>query len=115
MIKMDQRGKRRRRIRKKIYGTVERPRVSVFRSNRYIYAQIINDLEGCTLASASSLEKELNADNVSCETSKQVGVLLAKRALEKGITRVVFDRSGYRYHGNIKHFAEGAREGGLQF
>jgi len=115
LIKLDEREKRHKRIRKKLYGTEERPRLSIFRSNKHIYAQIINDLEGKTLVSASSLEKEINAKNVNCELSKQIGILLGKRGLEKGITRIVFDRSGYQYHGNIKQLAEGAREGGLQF
>lgn len=113
--KVDLREKRRKRIRKKINGTSERPRFSVFKSNKYIYAQIIDDLKGHTLVSASSHEKELDGKNVNCEISKQVGMLIAKRAVEKGISIVSFDRCGYKYHGNIKALADGARECGLQF
>lgn len=115
MSKTDLREKRRKRIRKKISGTVERPRLTVFKSNRYIYVQIIDDLNGHTLVSASSLEKAVKAKNVNCEVSKNVGSLLAQRAIEKGISKVSFDRSGYRYHGNLKSLADGARENGLQF
>lgn len=115
MSKEDLRGKRHRRVRKKISGTQERPRLSVYKSNRYIYAQLIDDMNGHTLVSASSIEEALRAGNVNCELSKQVGMLIGKRAVERGIKTVVFDRSGYRYHGNVKSLAEGAREGGLEF
>lgn len=100
-------------VRKKISGTTERPRLSVFRSNTGIYAQIIDDIKGVTLASASSLE--LDKKNVNIENSKSVGKKLAEKAVASGIQSIVFDRNGYLYHGNIKAFAEGAREGGLKF
>ena len=115
---MTDRNKRRKkahtRIRKRITGTKERPRLSVFRSNRDIYAQIIDDGQGHTLASVSSRSmKDLKGTMV--EKSKEAGKLLAKMSTDKGITQVVFDRGGYLYHGRVKAFAEGAREGGLQF
>lgn len=115
MGKVELRDRRRKRIRKKINGTAERPRLSVFKSNRYIYAQIIDDINGHTLVSASSLEKDMNSDSVNCDVSKKVGGLIAKRALDKGITTVSFDRCGYKYHGNIKSLADSARENGLEF
>ncbi len=101
-------------IRKKISGTSERPRLSVFRSNTRIYAQLIDDSAGKTLASASSLEIDAKG-NATIETSKTVGQKLAEKAVSNGISRVVFDRGGYLYHGRVKALAEGAREGGLQF
>ncbi|PRY86657.1 50S ribosomal protein L18 [Mongoliibacter ruber] len=101
-------------IRRKISGTDSRPRLSVFKSNTGIYAQLVDDLKGHTLAQASS--KELgNAKNIQVAVSKEVGKKLAERAVSNGITDVVFDRSGYLYHGNVKALAEGAREGGLKF
>ncbi|MDQ2658765.1 MAG: 50S ribosomal protein L18 [Bacteroidota bacterium] len=100
-------------VRKKINGTTERPRLSVFRSNTGIYAQIIDDVKGVTLAAASSLE--LGKKSVNIENSKSVGKKLAEKAVASGIQSIVFDRNGYLYHGNIKAFAEGAREGGLKF
>lgn len=112
------RKKRHFRIRKKISGTEKRPRLNVFKSNRYFYAQIIDDTKGETLAAASSLEKELKGECLSrcnVETAKKVGELIAKRAIEKGLTSVVFDRGGYIYHGKVKAFAEAAREAGLKF
>ncbi|HZX49477.1 MAG TPA: 50S ribosomal protein L18 [Nitrospirota bacterium] len=115
MSKEDLRDKRHKRVRKKITGTQERPRLCVYKSNRYIYAQLIDDMKGHTLVSASSIEKALHTENVSCEVSKKVGLLIGTRAIEQGIKIVVFDRSGYRYHGNIKSLADGAREGGLEF
>lgn len=103
-----------RSIRKKISGTAARPRLSVFKSNTGIYAQLVDDLKGHTLAQASS--KELGAKkNVNVSVSKEVGKKLAERAVAGGLTEVVFDRSGYLYHGNVKALAEGAREGGLKF
>ncbi len=103
-----------KRIRKKISGTAERPRISIYRSNSEIYAQLINDEAGHTLLSASSRDlKEITGNKT--EKSKQVGVALAKMAAEKGITSAVFDRGGFLYHGRVKAIAEGAREGGLQF
>ena len=110
--KVTQRTRVRRRIRGKVQGTAERPRLSVFRSNKYIYAQVIDDTAGHTLAQASSRE-EGGASGV--EASKAVGERLAERAKEAGVSAVVFDRGGYRYHGNVRALAEGAREGGLQF
>ncbi|MCS7052596.1 MAG: 50S ribosomal protein L18 [Ignavibacterium sp.] len=107
------------RIKKKIFGTSERPRLSVYRSLNQIYAQIIDDDKGITLASASSLSKEISeqikATKGKVEKSKLVGNLIAKLALEKNIKQVVFDRNGFRYHGRVKALADGAREGGLQF
>lgn len=115
MSRIEPREKRHKRIRKKILGTEGRPRLCVFKSNRYIYAQIIDDTKGTTLAGASSLEKEVKAGNINCEVSKQVGLLIGKRAAEKGIIKIVFDRGGYQYHGNVKSLAEGVRESGIQF
>lgn len=111
--KVVRRNKVRRRIRKQINGTHTVPRLSIFRSNKEIYAQIINDLNGHTLASASS--KDIKADDKSTKTevSKEVGRLVAERAKAAGIEKVVFDRGGYLYHGRVKSLAEGAREGGL--
>ncbi len=101
------------RIRKKITGTKERPRLSVYRSNKEIYAQVINDLEGVTLLSANSREAGIPKDVNKVEQSKAVGKLLAQKALSANINKVVFDRSGYLYHGRVKALADGAREGGL--
>lgn len=104
------------RIRKKIFGTAEAPRISVFRSNKDIYAQIIDDLRGCTLVAASSREKELIASGKNkTEKAAEVGRLLAQRALNAGISAVRFDRNGYLYHGRVKALAEAARESGLKF
>jgi large subunit ribosomal protein L18 len=100
-------------VRKKINGTTERPRLSVFRSNTGIYAQIIDDTKGVTIAAASSLE--LGKKTVNIENSKTVGKKIAEKAAASGVQTIVFDRNGYLYHGNIKAFAEGAREGGLKF
>lgn len=107
------RKKRKVRIRKKIKGTSERPRMVVFRSNRYIYIQLIDDTTGNTLTSYSSLK--FDGLPLNCETAQKVGKELAKRALEKGIQKVVFDRNGYIFHGRVKAVAEGAREVGLKF
>ena len=107
-----QRARIRRRIRGKVQGTAERPRLSVFRSNKYIYAQVIDDAEGRTLAQASSREAEVSGD-AKTDKSKAVGQLVAERAKAAGIDTVIFDRGGYRYHGNVRALAEGAREGGL--
>ncbi|MEX0884285.1 MAG: 50S ribosomal protein L18 [Cyclobacteriaceae bacterium] len=103
-----------RGIRRKISGTDSRPRLSVFKSNTGIYAQLIDDLKGQTLASASSKELGSTA-NVNVSVSKEVGKKLAEKAVTNGLSEVVFDRSGYLYHGNVKALAEGAREGGLKF
>ena len=110
-----QRLKRHKRVRGKISGTPERPRLNVFRSETNIYAQIIDDVAGKTLVSASSLEKDFHVDGTKSDAAKQVGVTVAERAKAKGIETVVFDRGGYVYHGRVKALAEGAREGGLQF
>lgn len=106
------------RVRKKISGTTAKPRLNVFKSNTNVYAQIIDDVTGNTLVAASSLESEVkdNCSNTSNkEAAKLVGTLVAKKALEKGIENVVFDRGGYIYHGRVKELAEGAREAGLKF
>ena len=110
-----QRLKRHKRVRGKISGTPERPRLNVFRSETNIYAQIIDDVAGKTLVSASSLEKDFNCDGTKTDAAKMVGQLVAERAKAAGITTVVFDRGGYVYHGRVAALAEGAREGGLQF
>jgi len=110
------RARRKRRVRKKISGLPERPRLSVFRSNRHIYAQIIDDAAGRTLASASTLEKSLGLEGKSkTEAATETGRVLARRAREQGVEKVVFDRGGNLYHGRVKALAEGAREGGLVF
>lgn len=102
-------------IRKHLAGSTERPRLSVFRSNKGIYAQIIDDVAGKTLVSASSASKDFAASGNKVEQSKAVGKLVAEKAVAAGISKVVFDRNGYLYHGRIKSLAEGAREGGLDF
>ena len=107
--------KRHKRVRGKISGTAERPRLNVFRSNTNIYAQLIDDVKGVTHAAASSLDKEISGNGGNKEAAKEVGKLLAKKATDKGIAEVVFDRGGYVYHGRVKELAEGAREGGLKF
>jgi len=108
------RAKRKKRIRGRLSGTAERPRVAVFRSNKAIYAQVVDDLAATTVVSARSAEVDGTGLKKS-EIAKKVGELLAQRAKEKGIERVVFDRSGYLYHGRVKALADGAREGGLVF
>lgn len=119
IIKADKnavRRKRHARVRTKLSGTQERPRLNVYRSNNHIYAQIIDDVNGVTLASASTLDKELTLNGTgNIDAAKLVGGLVAKRATEKGVTVVVFDRGGYLYHGRVKALAEAAREAGLQF
>ncbi|RDC64747.1 50S ribosomal protein L18 [Adhaeribacter pallidiroseus] len=112
--KSERRLRIRRSIRTKISGTANKPRLSVFRSNKAIYAQLINDLEGRTLISVSSSSLE-SSNGSKVEVSSQVGKTLASKAQEIGITEIVFDRSGYLYHGRVKSLAEGAREGGLKF
>ena len=109
-----QRIKRHSRVRGKISGTAERPRLSVFRSEKNIYAQIIDDVAGNTLVAASSVEKDFGPGS-NKEAARKVGKLIAERALAKGIEEVVFDRGGYIYHGRVQELAEGAREGGLKF
>lgn len=122
MIKKKDRKKLRRRrhlrVRKKVFGTPEMPRLCVFRSNKHIYAQIIDDTVGRTLVAASTLDKDLRdklEKTWNKEAAREVGRLIGKRALEKGITTVVFDRGGYKYHGRVKELADGAREAGLKF
>ena len=110
-----QRLKRHKRVRAKISGTPERPRLNVFRSLNHIYAQIIDDVNGVTLVSASSVEKDFGISGGNCEAAKKVGQLVAERAAAQGISDVVFDRGGYVYHGRVQSLAEGAREGGLKF
>ncbi len=110
------RKKRHARVRRNLFGTESRPRLNVYRSNKHIYAQLIDDVNGVTLASASTIDKELNLDATSnVEAAKQVGELIAKRALDKGHKSVVFDRGGYLYHGRVKALADAAREAGLEF
>ena len=114
--KVSARQKIRYRIRKKIIGSAAKPRLSVFRSNKDIYVQLIDDANGTTIASASSREKDIAAQKTNkVETSKLVGAAIARKSQDLGIKDVVFDRSGYLYHGRIKAVAEGAREGGLIF
>ena len=107
--------KRHVRVRAKISGTAECPRLDVFRSNSNIYAQLIDDVKGVTLASASTIEKDFDGAKGNKEAARKVGQLIAKRALDKGIECCVFDRGGYIYHGRVLELAEGAREGGLKF
>lgn len=107
-----ERERRHKRVRTKVFGTSERPRLSVSRSNEHIYCQLINDTKQCTLAFASSIK---TSKGTKKEKSKECGKLIAKLGLEKGIRRVVFDRGGYKYHGRVRALAEGAREGGLEF
>jgi large subunit ribosomal protein L18 len=116
LTKSDRRLRIKRRIRKVVSGTAERPRMSVFRSNKEIYAQLIDDQNGKTLVSASSREKDLAGQKGNkVEIAKQVGKLAAEKAVKEGIDQVSFDRNGYLYHGRVKALAEGAREGGLKF
>lgn len=109
------RGRIRARIRSTVVGTSERPRLAVFRSLKHIYAQVIDDTAGKTLASASTRDKDAATKGANAAAAKALGALIAKKAKDKGITRVVFDRGGYLYHGNIKALADAARENGLQF
>ncbi len=107
--------KRHKRVRAKISGTAARPRLSVYRSNKHICAQIIDDVAGVTLVSASTHENGFDGSTGNKEAAKKVGLALAQKAAEKGITEVVFDRGGYLYHGRVSELADGAREGGLKF
>ena len=111
--RVEKRGRIRARIRNKVSGTAERPRLAVKKSLKYIYAQVIDDASGKTLASASS--KEAAAKGANAAAAKAVGALIAKKLKDKGVTRVVFDRGGYLYHGNVKALADAARENGLEF
>ncbi len=117
--KYEARLRRKKRIRKKVKGTEERPRISVFRSIKHIYAQAVDDTKGVVLGSASTLDKavlaRLGTVKGNVREAREVGLEIAKRLLQKGIQKVVFDRNGYRYHGRVKALAEGAREGGLVF
>jgi large subunit ribosomal protein L18 len=109
---------RHRRIRRRLRGVAERPRLTVFRSLRHTYAQIVDDSAGVTLVSASTLDQEVKSQRDSkpkVDVSRMVGELVAKRSVEKGVTRVVFDRGGYKYHGRVKALADAARKGGLKF
>ena len=114
-IKQEKRLRRHKQVRAKIYGTKERPRLCVFKSVKYIYAQLIDDEKGKTLAAVSYRELKGKGAKTKVDTAKEVGKLIAKKALEKKIEKVVFDRGGYQYHGRVKALAEGAREGGLKF
>ena len=116
LTKREKRNRIRRRIRKVSFGSPERPRLSVFRSNKEIYAQIIDDTSGKTLVASSSRDKELSgAKGTKSELAAAVGKALAKKALDAGVENVAFDRGGYQYHGRVKSLADGAREGGLKF
>ena len=118
LTKIERRERIKMRIRKIVNGTPEQPRMTVFRSNKQIYVQFIDDLAGVTLATASSLDKEVAAEAAGknkCEIAALVGKLAAQRAIEKGISTVAFDRNGYLYHGRVKMLAAAAREGGLKF
>ncbi|AFY33901.1 50S ribosomal protein L18 [Calothrix sp. PCC 7507] len=118
LTRRESKQRRHRRVRGKVNGSSERPRLAIFRSNEHIYAQVIDDTEQNTLVAASTVEPELKsslASGANCEASAQVGKLIAVRALEKGITKVVFDRGGNLYHGRIKALADAAREAGLDF
>ncbi|MBN4071083.1 50S ribosomal protein L18 [Crocinitomix catalasitica] len=112
--KVEKRAKIKRRVRKNVFGTIAQPRLSVFRSNRQIYAQIINDTNGQTIASSSSYNNK-GAKGNKTEIAAIIGKELAAKAVKKGVEAVVFDRNGYQYHGRVKALAEGAREGGLKF
>ncbi len=107
--------RRHKRVRRKISGTAECPRLCVFRSNNNLYVQLIDDVKAVTLAQASTLDKEIKVKHSNKEAAKEVGALIAKRALERNIKSVVFDRGGYIYHGVVKELADSAREGGLEF
>lgn len=106
---------RHKRVRGKVSGTQERPRLNVFRSAKNIYAQVIDDIKGVTITSASTLDKEIDCYGGNKDAARKVGKLVAERAVKMGITEVVFDRGGYIFHGRVKELAEGAREGGLKF
>lgn len=116
MLKTTQRQRRKRGIRKRVFGTPARPRLTIFRSSRHIYAQVIDDLKGHTLVSASTAEKNNKAEHGgNCDAAKLIGKAIAERAKDKGIATVTFDRNGFRYHGRVRAIAEAAREGGLTF
>lgn len=113
--KVEARKRRHRRVRKKVRGTAERPRLSVFRSNKHIYAQLIDDVAGVTLAAASTMEREFRGSGATVQTARAVGLRIGERARAAGVTAVVFDRGGFRYHGQVAAVGEGAREAGLEF
>ena len=118
IAKTARRSKIRRRVRSKIYGTAETPRLAVFKSSKHVYAQLIDDKAGKTITAASTVSKNLKdqiGDKPKMDKAETIGEFLAKEALDKGINKVVFDRSGYKYHGIVKSLAEGARKAGLQF
>jgi large subunit ribosomal protein L18 len=117
LTKLERRARIKMRIRKKINGTPEAPRLAVYRSNKQIYVQVVDDLNGVTILSASSKEKEVAAQTgvKKIDQAKLVGKLLATKCKDKGIEKVIFDRSGYKYHGRVKSLADAAREGGLKF
>ena len=113
--RVEARGRIRQRIRRKVAGTSERPRLAVFKSLKHVYVQVIDDASGQTIVSASTRDKETGTQGSNAAAAKAVGAAIAKKAKDKGITRVVFDRGGYLYHGNIKALADAARENGLEF
>lgn len=118
IVKEDARQRRHKRLRKKVQGSMERPRLCVYKSLNHIYAQIIDDTRGQTLIAASTLDKDLRAESGhkgNAAMAKRVGLLIASRAAQSGVKQIVFDRGGYKYHGRVKAVAEGAREGGLEF
>lgn len=109
------RHRRHRRVRRRLAGTATRPRLAVYRSNRYIYAQVIDDVDGRTVAAASSLEVDLRGSTLNLATAARVGELIGQRAKEAGVSEVVFDRAGYKFHGRVKALADAARQAGLEF
>jgi large subunit ribosomal protein L18 len=111
--KVESRGRRHARVRKKIAGTAERPRLAVFRSNRHIYAQLIDDVNGRTLAAASTLDADAAKQGSKAEVAKSIGELVGRRAKDAGIAAAIFDRGGYQYHGRVRAVAEGVREAGV--
>lgn len=113
--KRQARARRHSRVRRRIRGTADRPRLAVYRSNKYIYAQVIDDSDGRTIAAASSQEPDLRSQRLTVETASKVGELVASRAREAGVESVVFDRAGYKFHGRVKALADAAREQGLEF
>lgn len=113
--KREARARRHSRVRRRIRGTAQRPRLAVYRSNKYIYAQVIDDIDGRTIAAASSQEPDLRSQRLTVETASKVGELVASRAKEAGVDTVVFDRAGYKFHGRVKALADAARDKGLEF
>jgi large subunit ribosomal protein L18 len=113
--RQDARDRRHSRVRKRVRGTAERPRLAVYRSNRYIYAQVIDDIQGRTLVAASSQETDLRSGALNVDTAAKVGTLIGSRAKDAGVSTVVFDRGGYKFHGKVKALADAAREAGLEF